>query len=262
MKPELRSILTSFLPGILFAIILGAVRFYEVSTNQHLLQFGLFPRSTEDLTGILTFPFIHRDNEHLFSNIIPLFILSAMLFYFYREFAWRVIFFTWILSGFWLWLGGRPSAHIGASGMVYAISSFLFFSGAWRKERRMMAVSLIIVFLYGGMVWGIFPLFKDMSWEGHLFGGLAGLLMSWIYRKKGPQRVKYEWEEDGYDEAHPIPEEAFSADLTEDPSPAPTPQPINPILGSIPSIPAIRYEYVDKNEQQNDPEQKNPDSDK
>ena len=125
-----------------------------------------------------------------------------------------------------------------------------------------MAVSLIIVFLYGGMVWGIFPLFKDMSWEGHLFGGLAGLLMSWIYRKKGPQRVKYEWEEEGYDEANPIPEEAFSAETAEIPSPESTPQPINPILGSIPSIPAIRYEYIDKNEQQNNPEQKNPDSDK
>jgi hypothetical protein len=144
--------------------------------------------------------------------------------------------------------------------MVYAISSFLFFSGAWRKERRMMAVSLIIVFLYGGMVWGIFPLFKDMSWEGHLFGGLAGLLMSWIYRKKGPQRVKYEWEEDGYDEAHPIPEEAFSEVKAEIPSPESTPEPINPILGSIPTTPAIRYEYVDKNEQQENQEQKNPDS--
>jgi len=194
MRPEQRSILISFLPGLAFIALLAAVRYYEVVTHLHLTQYGLFPRSMEDLSGMLTFPFIHRDNSHLYSNAIPLFILSAMLFYFYREMAWKVVLLTWILSGFWLWLGGRPSVHIGASGIVYGLASFIFFSGVWRRERRMMAVSLTVVFLYGGMVWGVFPLFKDTSWEGHLFGGLSGILLSWMYRKEGPQRIVYEWE--------------------------------------------------------------------
>ena len=110
--------------------------------------------------------------------------------------AGKVFFYLWLIGGAWLWIGGRPSFHIGASGLVYGLASFIFFSGIWRKWRSMLAVSMIVVFLYGSMIWGIFPWFKETSWEGHLFGGLAGLLLSWLYRKEGPQRPKFVWEDE------------------------------------------------------------------
>lgn len=196
MKPEVRSILNSFIPGILFVCLLSSIKLYEELNHISLVSYGLLPRSISDLSGILTFPLIHKDYEHLFSNSIPLVILMALLRYFYKEMSFKVFTLIWIIGGLWLWLGGRPAYHIGASGLVYGLSSFIFFSGLWRKERKTMAVSLIVVFLYGGMVWGLFPFFKETSWEGHLFGGTAGLLLSWVYRKEGPQRVKYQWEDE------------------------------------------------------------------
>ena len=200
MKPEVKSIISSFIPGLVFVLLLTAIKYYETRYQISFAGFGLFPRSINDLRGIITFPLIHRDYEHLFSNAIPLVILMAMLHYFYKDFSHRVFVLLWVLGGFWLWLGGRPSYHIGASGLVYGLASFLFFSGIWRWDRRMMAVTMIVVFLYGGMIWGIFPFFKETSWEGHLFGGLAGLLLSWVYRKRGPQRVKYHWEDEPEEE--------------------------------------------------------------
>jgi membrane associated rhomboid family serine protease len=102
-----------------------------------------------------------------------------------------------LLSGFWLWLSGREAYHIGASGIVYGLSAFLFFSGIIRRHTGLMAVSLVVVFLYGGLVWGIFPLFVKMSWEAHLSGLMAGTLMAFYFRKEGTQRKVYEWDDEG-----------------------------------------------------------------
>lgn len=247
---ELKKIVRSFFPGTALVFLILLIHFYTISSGDRLLTYGLFPRSPGDLTGILTFPFIHRDTEHVLSNVIPLFILTAMLFYFYRVVAWRVLLLTWLLSGFWLWLGGRPSAHIGASGLVYGLASFLFFSGVWRRERRMMAVSLTVVFLYGGMVWGILPLFRDVSWEGHLFGGLSGLLLSWIYRKEGPQRIVYDWEKEPEEEAEA--EEAVPADQLDTTTDGAAPLPLSdqqpPATGPLFNMepPRIRFDYIEQ----------------
>ena len=196
MKPEVKNIISSFIPGTLFIGLLSLIKYYEVSQQVSFSTYGVFPRSLDEISGILTFPLIHKDYDHLFSNAVPLFVLMGMLNYFYKEMAGKVFFFLWLIGGAWLWIGGRPSFHIGASGLVYGLASFIFFSGIWRKWRSMLAVSMIIVFLYGSMIWGIFPWFKETSWEGHLFGGLAGLLLSWLYRKEGPQRPKFVWEDE------------------------------------------------------------------
>ncbi len=196
MKPEVKNIISSFIPGTIFIGILSLIKYYEVSQQVSFSTYGVFPRSLDEITGILTFPLIHKDYDHLFSNAVPLFVLMGMLNYFYKDMAGKVFFFLWLIGGAWLWIGGRPSFHIGASGLVYGLASFIFFSGIWRKWRSMLAVSMIIVFLYGSMIWGIFPWFKETSWEGHLFGGLAGLLLSWLYRKEGPQRPKFVWEDE------------------------------------------------------------------
>lgn len=142
---------------------------------------GIFPRKTESLKGIFFSPFIHGSFEHLISNTVPFFLLSTAIFYFYRKLAYRILFFSWLLTGIAVWIGGRYSWHIGASGLVYAFASFLFFAGILNKERQLIAISLLVIFLYGGLIWGVFPGRKGVSWESHLFGFLSGFIFAYFY---------------------------------------------------------------------------------
>ena len=199
MDKEVKRMLLSFLPGLAFVLVLWLVKYLEERSGFSLSSFGVLPRTVSGLKGVITSPFVHGDYKHLISNSIPLLVLGGALFYFYKSLAYRVIAGVYLLGGFWLWLGGRESLHIGASGLVYGLTTFLFFSGVLRRETRLMALSLLVVFLYGGMVWGLFPLFTGMSWEAHLFGSLAGLLFAFVYRKEGPQRKVYQWEEEDDD---------------------------------------------------------------
>lgn len=128
-----------------------------------------------------------------------------MLFYFYKKIAKASFMWIWFISGLWLWIGGRnnalyPNYHIGASSLIYGLATFLFFSGLFRRHLRLMVVSTMVVFLYGSIMWGIFPLKTEISWEGHLFGAIAGVLVAFNYRKEGPQRRVYQWEEEIEDE--------------------------------------------------------------
>lgn len=194
MNPEQKVILKSFIPPLFFIALLWIIKIIEITVPINFDKYGVLPRHFEGLIGIITSPLIHGDFEHLISNSIPLLILSAGLIYFYKEVAAKVFFLVYFLSGFWLWLIGRESYHIGASGVLYGLTTFIFFSGILRRHTGLMALSLIVVFLYGGLIWGIFPLFKQMSWEAHLCGSLAGILLAFVYRKEGPQRKEYEWE--------------------------------------------------------------------
>ena len=114
----------------------------------------------------------------------------------WRPIAFQIFIWLFFISGFWLWIVGRPSFHIGASGIVYALASFLFVSGMIRKNPRLAAVSLVITFLYGSMIWGIFPTKETVSWEAHLSGFVSGILVAIFYRHEGPKRKKYQWEID------------------------------------------------------------------
>lgn len=145
---------------------------------------GIFPRKTESLKGIFFSPFIHGSFDHLISNTVPFFLLATAIFYFYRSMAWRIIFFSWFLTGMAVWIGGRYSWHIGASGLVYAFASFLFFAGVLNKERQLIAVSLLVSFLYGGIIWGVLPGREGISWESHLFGFLSGFVFAYFYGKE------------------------------------------------------------------------------
>ena len=124
-------------------------------------------------------------------------MLSITLFFFYSEIALKVLSWTWILTGLLVWLGGREAWHIGASGLVYGLASFLFFSGIIRRYYRLVALSLLIVFMYGEMVWGIFPgVYQNVSWESHMLGFVSGIIIAVWYRKKGPQSPVIEWSEE------------------------------------------------------------------
>ncbi len=157
-------------------------------------NFGIFPLTVRGIPGILFSPFIHAGFGHLFNNSLPLFFLGTALFYFYSEIAVKVSLWTYFLTGLFVWIAGREAWHIGASGLVYGLASFLFFSGIIRKYFRLVALSLLIVFLYGSMVWGIFPdVYKNVSWESHMLGFISGIILAIWYRKEGPQEPVHEW---------------------------------------------------------------------
>ncbi len=155
---------------------------------------GIYPLTLKGLPGVLLSPFIHADFKHLLSNSIPLFLLSTALFYFYSEISMKILSLAWLFTGFLVWIAGRDAWHIGASGLVYSLASFLFFSGILRGYFRLVALSLLIVFLYGSMVWGIFPgIYRNVSWESHMLGFFSGLVLAIWFRKEGPQKPVYDW---------------------------------------------------------------------
>ena len=184
-----------FIP-VIFILIMWCVKIIELKLGVSFIQYGVFPNKINGLKGILCSPFIHQDYTHLINNTYPILILGGFLFFSYRKIAIQIFILLFFISGLFLWFIGRESFHIGASGMIYALSSFLFFSGLIRKNSNLSALSLIVVFLYGSMFWGMIPSNTSVSWEGHFSGFLAGILLAIIYRKKGPKTKKYQWEID------------------------------------------------------------------
>lgn len=175
---------SAYLYPIILILSIWIVFWMEQSLGFNLKSGGVRPRTLEGLKGILFSPFLHGSMKHIVSNSIPLLVLTVALFYFYRRLAFHVLIFGWLLTGFLTWLIGRDfSVHIGASGIVYLLASFLFFKGIWSKNMRLIAVSLIVVFLYGSLIWGVFPNEPNISWEGHLSGFVSGIVFAIYYRK-------------------------------------------------------------------------------
>ena len=177
---------------LLFVLILWVVKLYEVVNNTNLYMYGLYPRKVSGLIGIVTGPLLHADFPHLISNTLPLLVLGPIIFYSYRTIAFQVFFWVYLMTGVWVWAAGRDSYHIGASGIIYGFITFLFFSGIFRKDTRLMALSLFVTFLYGGAIWGILPFQKGISWESHLLGSLAGIITAYNFRKEGPPPRTYD----------------------------------------------------------------------
>ena len=170
------------------------IKITEITMDISIAHYSIYPRYWKTLYGILLMPLIHGDIAHLTANSVTFLVLGTGIFYFYRDIALKVWGFSWIFTGLITWIIGREAYHIGASGLIYAFAGFLFLSGVLRNSLRMMAVSLLIVFLYGGMVWGVFPSGTNVSWEGHLAGLIVGIVLAFIYRSQGPQREKHSWE--------------------------------------------------------------------
>ena len=163
-------LLSIIIPSII-VILMWLAKITETLFEIDLTSLGIYPLETKGLPGILLSPFIHENFRHLLNNTLPLFLLSVILFFFYSEPALKVLSWTWFLTGMLVWFGGRQAWHIGASGLVYGLASFLFFSGIIRRYYRLVALSLLVVFIYGEMVWGIFPgMYPNVSWDSHLLG--------------------------------------------------------------------------------------------
>ncbi|MFH1121087.1 MAG: rhomboid family intramembrane serine protease [Bacteroidota bacterium] len=209
MQDEKRRIITSVSVFAIVVALMWVIKAIEMIAGLSFAQFGLLPLQLKGLPGILFAPLIHADVAHLAANSAPLFLLGAALIYYYRSDALRIFAFSWLLTGLWVWLFARgDNYHIGASGVVYALAAFHFTSGVIRRETRLMAFSLLVIFLYGSMVWGIFPEFfpeRNISWESHLMGIVAGIVLAFAYRKSGPQVRVYEWPEEEEEDINETP---------------------------------------------------------
>ncbi len=194
MEIEKKIFFYSLLFPALFVVGFWLVKIIEISTGLNFVVYGIFPRSIDGLAGLLFSPFIHSDFSHLISNSLPFFILGFMLVYFYRRIAYRIFIILYFFSGISVWLFGREAWHIGASGVVYAMAAFHFVSGIIRSDVRLLTLSVVVVFLYGGLVWGLLPIRPEISWEGHLSGAIAGILLALYYRRYVIRREKYDWE--------------------------------------------------------------------
>jgi len=177
--------------------VIWAVFIVDNAFGLRLARFGLRPGSVEGLLGVFTAPLLHANFQHILSNTLPLFISLVAVLYLFPNSSLRVIPAVWLGSGLLAWFFARPSLHIGASGLVYGLLAFAFFSGLLKRDMRSISVSLLIGFLYGSMVWGILPTRPQMSWETHLSGAVVGVMMAIIYRKWDRVPVKrYDWEDD------------------------------------------------------------------
>lgn len=183
---------------LFFVMLLWIAFWIEVRFGFSFKRYGIFPERIEGLRGVLLGPFIHGDLKHLFNNSIPMFVLSSTLFYFYRSVRWKVMLFGLLFTGILTWFLGRPALHIGASGVVYMLAAFLFFKGIFSRQFQLTALSLIVVFLYGGMLWYLFPIDPKISWEGHLSGFIVGIVLALVFRKNPVENKKYEWEREDF----------------------------------------------------------------
>ncbi|WP_370174882.1 rhomboid family intramembrane serine protease [Leeuwenhoekiella palythoae] len=192
-----------FTTGVVLYPLIGVltlwlVFWFELKFGFNFTPYGVLPRDLKGLLGIIFSPFIHSNLSHLWQNSVPVLVLMAGLIYFYKPVAGRVLFWVAIGSGLGTWLIGREAYHIGASGVVYGLASFLFFKGIWSKHYRLTAFSLIVVFLYGSLIWGTMPIRDGMSWEGHLSGFITGLVLAFVIKSKIAKPVKYVWETEAY----------------------------------------------------------------
>ena len=185
---------------ILFVLIIWITFWLDMKFNLNLKLYGIYPRSFEGLIGIFFSPFLHSSLEHLINNSIPLFLLSSFTFFFYKKLSWRIIILGIFFSGLITWIIGRNSYHIGASGLIYVLMSFILFKGIFSKNFNLMALSLVVVFIYGSLVWYIFPLKQNMSWEGHLSGFLIGFLFALYFKQNVPKKYSYDWEKENFDD--------------------------------------------------------------
>jgi membrane associated rhomboid family serine protease len=169
-----------------FVILLWLIKWVEVLASVDLGEWGILPRSISGLVGIFTAPLIHGSPWHLMSNSFPLVMLLIAIFYFYNRIAVEVFILIYLVTGFWVWVFAREAYHIGSSGIVYGLATFLFFSGILRRDARSMAVALIIAFIHGGMLQGLVPTHDSISWESHVMGTTTGIVCSIYFRKAQP----------------------------------------------------------------------------
>jgi membrane associated rhomboid family serine protease len=180
-----------------FVALIWVIQLWNWGLNLGLARFGVRPREWAGLPGILLAPLLHGGFSHLIANSLPLLVLGTVMLHLYPNSALKVIPAAYLGPGIAVWLFARASVHVGASGLVYGLVSYIFVAGLIRRDKRAIAASLLVCFLYGTLVWGILPIKPGVSWETHLAAGLIGLVLAIALRHLDiPPRKRYAWEDE------------------------------------------------------------------
>lgn len=191
--------------------VIFLVHVFHSITGKHLGNWGIFPREWDGFLGIFTAPLIHGSWEHLFSNAAPFFVTTTIIYFFYPRVAFPSFIFIYLLTGAAVWLFGRSVYHIGASGVVYGLVSFIFWSGIFRRNIKSIVLALVVTILYSGYLQGIVPFQEGISWESHLLGGVVGILVAFLFKGiiEKDEENKDPWENESTDKEHYFPRDTF-----------------------------------------------------
>lgn len=205
----------SLMPPILFVLFIAAIEIVQAMNGWSFSNWGLYPRKLSGLIGVITSPLLHSGYPHLISNSVPFIVLGTMTLYFYRKVAFPVFFIIYVLTGVSVWLVARPSYHIGLSGVVYGLVSFVFWVGVFRRDRISIVLALVVTILYSGMFLGISPNQEGISWEGHLMGAFSGIYAAFLFRNQieAVEKQRYSWETEEQATTYFLPRDTFEKTL-------------------------------------------------
>ncbi len=195
---------------------LWVVHFAKLMLNLNLGGYGLIPRNMDGALGILTSPFIHGNLQHLMSNSVPLFVLTSIIIIFYRKVAYQSLLLIYVLTGIFVWVAGRGNvSHIGASGVVYGLVSFVFWTGLFRRNVKSVILALLVTLLYSGYFMGVLPTQKGISWESHLYGALVGIIVAFWYKnvREQDEEKPDPWADEPTDKNYFLPRDTFDKTL-------------------------------------------------
>ena len=156
----------------------------EIKYGLNFTDYSLYPRKFHGLLGVITAPFIHLNGGHIGNNSVSFLVLMSLVMLLYRNSYLKIFVIGLFLSGIITWLIARPAYHLGMSGVIYMLSSFLITKGFFSKQYNVLAVAFMVIFVYGGLVWYIFPIDPSISWEGHLSGVISGLLLGFFIKNE------------------------------------------------------------------------------
>lgn len=195
----------AFATALGFVLLIWGIKLAEMGAGWNLTPFGVYPRDPEGLPGILWGPLIHGSVAHAFSNTAPLLVLLTALLYGYPRSAGIVIAVIYVGSGLGVWLFGREAYHLGASGLTFGLLFFVFGAGVLRRDRRAIALALLVSFLYGGMLSGLVPGKPEVSFESHVAGAVLGAILAVLLRywDPPPPRKRYDWEDETEENREP-----------------------------------------------------------
>ena len=184
--------------SLAFVALLWAIQFANAGLDLDVMPFGVRPRTPAGLAGILFAPLVHAGFDHLIANTLSLAVAAIAMLHLYPRSSRVVLPALWLGPGIAVWLFARGGNHVGASGLVYGLAAYVFAAGLIRRDRRAIAASLLVAFMYGASVWGVLPLRSGHSWETHLAAALIGLALAVLLRDRDiVPRVRYEWESEG-----------------------------------------------------------------
>lgn len=194
------------------------VHILKLTLHLPLGNYGLQARDVDGLVGIFTSPFIHGSFQHLMSNSVPLFVLTLLILVFYRRIAFQSMLMIYVFTGLAVWIGARAHViHIGASGVVYGLVSFVCWTGIFRRNIKSIILALVITILYSGLFMGVLPNQDGISWESHLYGGLVGIFVAYLMKDSREQNEKEEdpWANEPKDEGYFLPRDTFELSRAE-----------------------------------------------